>query len=115
MEPGENSRVRLSPLLRLQSDDRLAGLAAKGHEPAFEALVRRHRRVVDRTCRRILPREGAEDAAQQAMLSAHQALVRNGAPERFEAWLRRIALNAALKEAGRHDTEVVPLDEESID
>lgn len=115
MEPGQNSRVRVSPLLRLQSDDRLAGLAAKGDEPAFETLVRRHRRVVDGTCRRVLPHEGAEDAAQQAMLNAHQALVRNGPPDRFEAWLRRIALNAALKEAGRHDTEAVPLDEESLD
>jgi RNA polymerase sigma factor (sigma-70 family) len=105
----------VSPLLRLQSDDRLSKLAAEGFEPAFETLVRRHRRVVEAATRRVLPRDGAEDAAQQAMLSAHQALIRNGPPDRFEPWLRRIALNAALKEASRHDDDTIPIDEESVD
>ncbi|MGH2957751.1 MAG: RNA polymerase sigma factor, partial [Solirubrobacterales bacterium] len=110
-----SSSGKFSPLLRLQSDERLSRLAAAGHESAFETLMRRHRRTVDQACSRVLRRDGAEDAAQQAMLSAHQALARNGPPGRFEPWLRQIALNAALKEAGRQDTETVPLEDEALD
>ena len=45
-------------LLRTQSDERLAALAAAGHERAFEAIVERYRRPLLRPCRRYLP-EGA--------------------------------------------------------
>jgi RNA polymerase sigma factor (sigma-70 family) len=115
MEPIALSAGRLgSPLLRMQSDDRLASLAASGSTPAFEALVRRHRGGLVRVCGRVLPEDRAEDAAQQALLNAHQALRRNGAPERFEPWLHRIGVNAALKEV-RKAPDAIPLDEERID
>jgi RNA polymerase sigma factor (sigma-70 family) len=107
------TRMR-TPLLRLQSDERLASLAARGAEPAFEALVARHRAGLVRSCARILPESEAEDAVQQALLSAHQALQRNGAPERFSPWLHRIAVNAALKQL-RRIPEELPLDEERTD
>jgi RNA polymerase sigma factor (sigma-70 family) len=107
------TRMR-TPLLRLQSDERLASLAARGTEPAFEALVARHRAGLVRSCARILPESEAEDAVQQALLSAHQALQRNGAPERFSPWLHRIAVNAALKQL-RRTPEELPLDEERTD
>jgi RNA polymerase sigma factor (sigma-70 family) len=102
-----------APLLRLQSDDRLARLAADGADSAFELLVHRHRAKLVRACARILSGPQAEDAVQQALLSAHQALQRNGAPERFEPWLHQIAVNAALKEL-RRSTETLPLDEERV-
>ena len=115
MEPIALSAGRLgSPLLRMQSDDRLASLAASGSTPAFEALVRRHRGGLVRVCGRVLPGDRAEDAAQQALLNAHQALRRNGAPERFEPWLHRIGVNAALKEIQKMP-DVAPLDEERVD
>jgi RNA polymerase sigma factor (sigma-70 family) len=107
------TRMR-TPLLRLQSDERLASLAARGGERAFEALVDRHRSHLVRSCARILPESEAEDAVQQALLSAHQALQRNGAPERFSPWLHRIAINAALKQL-RRTPEELPLDEERTD
>jgi DNA-directed RNA polymerase specialized sigma24 family protein len=107
------TRMR-TPLLRLQSDERLACLAARGAEPAFEALVARHRAGLVRSCARILPESEAEDAVQQALLSAHQALQRNGAPECFSPWLHRIAVNAALKQL-RRTPEELPLDEERTD
>lgn len=107
------TRMR-TPLLRLQSDERLASLAARGAEPAFEALVARHRAGLVRSCARILPESEAEDAVQQALLSAHQALRRNGAPDRFSPWLHRIAVNAALKQL-RRTPEELPLDEERTD
>jgi RNA polymerase sigma factor (sigma-70 family) len=112
MEPVSLTSGRLrAPLLRLQSDDRLARLAADGSDSAFELLVRRHRPALQRASARILSGPAAEDAVQQALLSAHQALRRNGAPERFEPWLHRIAVNAALKELRRSPADL-PLDEE---
>ncbi len=112
MEPVSLTSGRLrAPLLRLQSDDRLARLAADGSDSAFELLVRRHRPALQRASARILSGPAAEDAVQQALLSAHQALRRNGAPERFEPWLHQIAVNAALKEL-RRSPEDLPLDEE---
>lgn len=114
MEPVSLSTGRLrAPLLRLQSDDRLARLAADGVDAAFELLVRRYRPKLVRACTKILSGPLAEDAVQQSLLSAQQALLRNGAPERFEPWLHRIALNAALKEL-RRTPEDLPLDEDRV-
>ena len=118
VEPIAASAARLGgiSLLRLQSDERLAQLAAKGSDDAFEALVRRHRRSLVRAARRILPDDRAEDAVQQALLDAHQALRRNGAPERFEPWVHRIAINSALKVARKDgDEPSIEIDEERVD
>ena len=104
------TRMR-TPLLRLQSDERLRKPRGPRSGAAFEALVARHRAGLVRSCARILPESEAEDAVQQALLSAHQALQRNGAPERFSPWLHRIAVNAALKQL-RRVPEELPLDEE---
>jgi RNA polymerase sigma factor (sigma-70 family) len=114
MEPISLSRGMRGPIFRLQSDERLARLAAAGNGRAFEVLVRRHRPGLVRASRRILSSEGAEDAAQQALLNAQQALRRNGAPERFEPWLHRIAVNAALKQL-KGTPEELPLDEDRLD
>ncbi len=56
-------RVALS-LLHLQTDARLARLAAAGDSPAFAALVARHRPALQRHCERILTGERAHDAVQ---------------------------------------------------
>ena len=45
-----------TPLLRTQSDRRLVALAADGHERAFEAIVERYRRPLQRYLRRLLQR-----------------------------------------------------------
>jgi RNA polymerase sigma factor (sigma-70 family) len=111
MEPITASAARLagSSLLRLQSDERLAKLASLGNQTAFEVLVRRYRRELTRACSRILDGQ-AEDAVQQALLKAYQALLRNGPPERFRPWLHKIAVNSALDLLG-HEAETVPIDE----
>jgi RNA polymerase sigma factor (sigma-70 family) len=102
------------PLLRLQSDERLAALAADGSGPAFGELARRHRPALVRACRRILHPERAEDAAQQALLSAQVSLRKHGAPDSFRPWLNRIAVNAALKQV-RDAPPEAPLDEDRVD
>jgi RNA polymerase sigma factor (sigma-70 family) len=113
MEPITTSAARLagSSLLRLQSDDRLAKLASLGNQTAFEVLVRRYRRELIRACTRIVD-GAAEDAVQQALLKAHEALRRNGPPERFRPWLHRIAVNCALDLLAQ-EVDTVPIDERS--
>jgi RNA polymerase sigma factor (sigma-70 family) len=116
MEPITASAARLagSSLLRVQSDARLAELASLDNDAAFEALVKRYRAPLLRACRRFLPNDRAEDAVQHAFLRAHQALLRNGPPERFRPWLHKIAVNAALGLTSEHE-ETLPLDAERVD
>jgi RNA polymerase sigma factor (sigma-70 family) len=83
-------------LLRTQSDDRLVALAAAGHERAFEAIVERYRRQLLRHARRYLPEARAEDAMQQALVSAWTALRRGDDVREPRAWLHRIVHNSAL-------------------
>ena len=83
-------------LLRTQSDDRLVALAAGGHERAFEAIVERYRRPLLRHARRYLPEARAEDALQQALLSAWTALRRGDEVRELRPWLHRIVHNTAL-------------------
>jgi DNA-directed RNA polymerase specialized sigma24 family protein len=83
-------------LLRTQSDARLVALAAGGHERAFEAIVERYRRQLLRHARRHLPEARAEDALQQAFVSAWTALRRGDEVRELRPWLHRIVHNAAL-------------------
>ena len=83
-------------LLRTQSDERLAALAASGHERAFEAIVERYRRPLLRHCRRYLPEARAEDALQQALVAAWTALRRGDEVQSLRPWLYRIVHNTAL-------------------
>ena len=63
-----------TPLLRTQSDRRLAALAAAGHDRAFEAIVERYRRPLQRYLRRLLSEALAEDVLQATFVRAWQAL-----------------------------------------
>jgi RNA polymerase sigma factor (sigma-70 family) len=84
------------PLLRTQSDSRLAALAADGHDRAFEAIVERYRGPLQRYLRRLLSEALAEDVLQASFVRAWQAL-RSGTEVRdLRPWLYRIAHNQAL-------------------
>ncbi|HET7677185.1 MAG TPA: sigma-70 family RNA polymerase sigma factor, partial [Candidatus Limnocylindrales bacterium] len=80
--------------------DDLAARLAADPDAAFEELVRRHERLVYGLAWRILgDAQRAEEAAQDAFLRAHRALMRYP-PERIAelrvaGWLARIALNVA--------------------
>src|SRR4051812_22948832 len=87
-----------SVLLRTQSDERLVVLARAGHERAFEAIVERYRGPLLRAARRYLPEARAEDALQQAYLSAWTALRRGDEVRDLRAWLYRIVHNMALNQ-----------------
>src|SRR3954469_14687119 len=87
-----------SVLLRTQSDERLVVLARAGHERAFEAIVERYRGALLRASRRYLPEARAEDALQQAFISAWSALQRGDEIRDLRAWLYRIVHNTALNQ-----------------
>jgi len=86
----------------LVSDERLARLASRGDERAFGTLFSRYRPDLERYCRSIL-RNGAdaEDAAQNALVSALRALEAGTVPIRVKPWLYKIAHNEAISLARR--------------
>jgi RNA polymerase sigma-70 factor (ECF subfamily) len=84
------------------SDSELLTAHLAGDRHAFEQLFRRHhRRLYRLACLTSLSRDDADDALQDAMLSAH----RNAASFRHDAavstWLHRIVLNACLDRVRR--------------
>lgn len=83
--------------LQAQPDGRLTQLAREGHEPAFEALVRRYRSELLAYCRRLTPEAAnAEDNLQQALLQAWRALTAGAEVRDIRPWLYRITHNVAI-------------------
>src|SRR5580700_3224334 len=82
------------------SDDDLMALVLRGpgRDEAFRTLVRRHAGAVQGTVRAVLGRaEGAEDVTQEVFLRVYKARERYvPGKASFQAWLLRIARNAAL-------------------
>lgn len=98
------------------TDSELVARAAAGDGVAFEVLMRRHNQLVFRTIRSMIPNDAdAEDAAQEAWLSAWRALGKFRSESRFSTWLVRIAANEALGRLRRKNPETVPLEEELSD
>jgi RNA polymerase sigma factor (sigma-70 family) len=86
-----------SPLLRLQSDERLIALLRRGNTGAFEVLVSRYESRLLAFCRHMLrSREDAEDVLQEVMTAAFNAIVADDRPINVRPWLYRIARNRSL-------------------
>lgn len=82
-------------------DEELVLLSKNGDTDAFNRLVDRYERPVYNLCFRLLgDRSAAEDATQEAFLSAYRALPRFEGGS-FRAWLLRIAANQARDELRR--------------
>lgn len=76
-----------------------------GDRDAFRTLVERESPVIVRACYRILgDRHDAEDAAQEAFVIAYRSLAAWRGEGTFGAWLARIAVRVALRQAGRRRT-----------
>src|SRR6202161_4449022 len=91
-----------SPLLRLQSDERLIALTRKGSQAAFEALVARYESRLLAFCRH-LPASlaGAEDGLAEVMTAAFNAILADERPINVRPWLYRIARNRSLNHLRR--------------
>jgi RNA polymerase sigma-70 factor (ECF subfamily) len=94
------------------SDRDLVSAAAAGDARAFEALMRRHNRMLFRTARAILRDDAeAEDALQEAYLQAYRALGTFRAEAKLSTWLARIVANEALMRLRKRTrrAEIVPM------
>jgi len=92
----------------LAADAKLARDAARGDDPAFAELVRRHAPRVRALCVAAVGPTEADDAAQESFLKAHRALGRLSGEASFGTWLHRIAVNHCLdvlRAAGRRRSE----------
>ena len=91
-----------SPLLRLQSDERLIALLRRGNMAAFEILVSRYETRLMAFCRHLLgSREDAEDVLQEVLTAAFNAILADQRPINVRPWLYRIARNRSLNHLRR--------------
>src|SRR5689334_21402018 len=94
-----------TPLLRLQSDERLITLVRRGNNAAFEVLVARYQSRLLSFCRHLLgSREDAEDVLQEVMAAAFNAILADDRPINVRPWLYRIARNRSLNHLRRIQT-----------
>jgi RNA polymerase sigma factor (sigma-70 family) len=96
-EHGGLPAPRSRKLLAAFGDERLVEQLRRGNETAFEVLYDRHHAGILSYCRHMLGSlHEAEDALQQAFVSAHHGIVTTQKPIRFKAWLYTIARNRCL-------------------
>jgi RNA polymerase sigma-70 factor (ECF subfamily) len=89
----------------------LLARARSGEQPAFNALVERHRGELHAHCYRMLgSAHDAEDALQDALLRAWRALERFEGRSSLRSWLYAIATNACLDQIARRPKRVLPID-----
>ena len=95
----------------LSTDETLVLLTLAGDSHAYESLVIRHQAAAIASANRILhSRYLAEDAAQDAFITAWMKLNCLQNPEKFGAWVCRIAANCAKNMIVRYRS-YLPLDE----
>ncbi|MDP9377676.1 MAG: sigma-70 family RNA polymerase sigma factor [Actinomycetota bacterium] len=101
-----------SPLLRLQSDERLISLVRRGNEHAFEVLVSRYQARLLSFCRHMLrSREDAEDVLQEVFAASYNAILADDRPINVRPWLYRIARNRSLN----HMRRIQPIAVDTMD
>ena len=91
-----------SPLLRLQSDEKLVAMIRRGNNSAFDALVQRYQPRLLAFCRHMLgSQEDAEDVLQEVFAASFNALLADDRPINARPWLYRIARNRCLNHLRR--------------
>lgn len=89
----------------LVGDRAIVDAVLAGDRDAFRRLVERESVGVVRACHRVLgDLHAAEDAAQEAFVTAYRSLSSWRGDGPFGAWLTRIAVRIALREAGKRKT-----------
>lgn len=87
----------LSPPMSEHTDAELVQRTLAGETPAFEAIMRRHNRLLFRSARGIVGDDAeAQDVVQEAYLSAFTKLHSFRGDSALGTWLARIAINIAL-------------------
>ena len=109
--PALNPEPATHPVaVHAESDVELALSAAAGNATAFEAIVRRHNRLLFRTARGVVPDDAeAQDVVQETYLRAFTNLHAYRGESALGTWLARIAINVALS-SQRRKGRFVPLE-----
>lgn len=99
----------------MKEERALVRRASRGDAEAFRVLVETYQTQVYRLALRICGESGAEDAAQEAFLSAWRALPRFRGECQFSTWLYRLTANAAVdylrrEKKQRTDGDIAELD-----
>lgn len=96
----------------MTSQEELVHRAASGDAAAFEQLVHPRADRAFRIARAILGNDAdAHDATQEAFVSAWRELPRLRNVDNFDAWLRRIVVNACTTQLrGRRRVKEIPFD-----
>src|SRR6188472_49163 len=104
------ARIFMGPALRAQPDRRLVDLVRDGYDAAFEEIVRRYRRPLDRFAAAIVGGR-SEDVTQDAFSKALLALRGTEAEIELRPWLYRIVRNTALNDLRDRAPEAAELSE----
>jgi RNA polymerase sigma-70 factor (ECF subfamily) len=114
-DPGTALPLSGTALLPELTDEQVIARVRNGDTSPFEILMRRYNQRVFRVARAVLhdDRE-AEEAAQEAWLSAFAHLGSFAGRARFSTWLTRIALNEAIRRSRRR-TRVAALEREMLE
>ncbi|HXQ88004.1 MAG TPA: RNA polymerase sigma factor [Solirubrobacterales bacterium] len=104
------ARIFIGPALRAQPDRRLVDLVRNGYDAAFEEIVRRYRRPLDRFAAAIVGGR-SEDVTQDAFSKALLALRGTEAEIELRPWLYRIVRNTALNDLRDRAPEAAELSE----
>jgi len=87
---------------RLVDEQTIVAAVLAGDRDAFRVLVDRESAATIRACYRVLGNlSEAEDAAQEAFVTAYRSLASWRADGPFGAWIARIAVRIAMREAER--------------
>ncbi|HEX6655575.1 MAG TPA: RNA polymerase sigma factor [Candidatus Limnocylindria bacterium] len=90
--------------------------AQAGDGDAFDALIRAaYDRLFAAAYRIVREREGAEDAVQDAVVRCWRNLRGLRQPDRFEAWLYRLLVNACRDQSRRARRRPVEVSDEALD
>ena len=93
------------------NERQLLEAASRGDEASFARLVEPHRGALHAHCYRMLGSvPDAEDALQEALLSAWRGLPRFEGRSSLRSWLYAIATNASLRAIERRPKRVLPID-----
>lgn len=99
------TETRVHPVVernRALSDEDVVARVLAGETALFEIIMRRHNQRLFRTARGILKSDAeAEDALQQAYLSAYAHLGQFAGEAKLSTWLTRIVLNEAMLRSRR--------------
>ena len=93
-----------------ESDETLVMLTLAGEQKAYEALVKRYQKLVISSAMSVTRKHFmAEDAAQDAFVTAWMKLDTLKEPQKYSSWVCRIAKNCALNMITRYRS-FLPID-----